>query len=93
MYHLPAFVAPCVRLIEEKIRGKAGVYRLAVGLKLICSVAGKTHRQVQIRGFCHQAAVFFKARICPVDIAMHTARAVFVAPVPRVPECHFILLP
>jgi len=89
-YHFPAFPAPFIRILQEKIGGEAG-HDNGSGLYLEASVPLLFNREVEIQRFTallrrNQAAV---GSILPVYIAISAALGVLGAAMPGIPACIF----
>lgn len=84
--HLPAVRPPIIRVLQKKIRGKAGKNDLPAR-DFPAAVPGLSHRQIKGSGFPAQGGrrggpIHF---ILPIDIAVFAASADFGASMPGVP--------
>ena len=86
----PRVLAPFICLLNKKVGGHAGVNQAA--WYRVASVAFALDRLVEVRGFGDDGAVLVVHRVAAEHIAVQTALADFVAPVPRIPYAHFTFL-
>ena len=89
--HFPAFITPCIRILQQKIRGKAG-HNDGTRRDLRRSVTLLFDRQVEVLRFAallrrNRTAVCF---ILPVNIAVTASFGVFRTAMPGIPACVFL---
>ena len=87
-HHRPGLFSPLVSCRVEKIRGKAGIYIIAVRLELIFSLPVLLYGQIERGSFGNDRSILAKLGIPPVHIAVVTAWADLRAAMPGIPCCH-----
>ena len=86
--HIPAFCAPGVSILDQKIRGKAEVHQ--TGFHLIFAVLLPGDGLAEILCSDDFVCIHTPFGIALVDIAELTALAVPVTTPPGVPHCHWL---
>ncbi len=86
--HRPGVPAPLIRVADKKIRGHAGIDRLRLGQKPVCSLSVSLYGQVKLCRLFHFCRILPELGIPAVYIAVITARTDLDAAVPRIPCRH-----
>ena len=87
-HHRPGLFSPFVSCRVKKIRGKAGIYIIAVRLELIFSFSVLLYGQIERGRFGNDRSILAKLGIPSVHIAVVTAWADLRAAMPGIPCCH-----